>query len=70
MHNSINLKSEPTIAVVREFACPFQTAGRRADEFLSKFYKAMLRYSDHMAGIRATLGGVNVRDEVFGSQRD
>jgi len=61
MYRTIDLKPEPAIAVVGQFAGPFQTAGRRANEFLSEFYEAVLGYNDHVAGINDMSVGVKTR---------
>lgn len=69
MHNPINLKPKPAVAVMGQFSIPLQTAGRGSNQLLPEFYKAMLGYSDHVAVISNPLDGVKWRDGNFGVYR-
>ena len=58
MDNTVNLKSEPAIAVVGELSNPLQAPRRRANELLPKLNEAVRGYSIHMVSINTASGGV------------
>ena len=70
VYNTINLKPKPTITVMGEFSAPLQAAVRHANELLPEFYKAVLRYNDHVADINDSPDKVKPRNCNFGVYRN